>query len=145
MAKTKRRELNASERLAQQNLRRIWDAKKGELGLTQESAAEKMGFSTQGAVGHYLNGHIPLNTDAVIKFSRLLKVKPTEIDKEFAVFEDLIQQPTKTAGKSDRQALHDEIDRLPDRLLDKFWHLLEYVKDTEDRTIQAQSKAARKK
>lgn len=52
----------------------------------------------------------------------------------------------ETSGKSDRQDLHAEIDRLPEHLLDKARHLLEYVKDTEQRPGAAsQAKAVRKK
>lgn len=42
------------------------------LRLTQEKAADALGFSTQATVSQYLNGSIPLNTDATLKFSALL-------------------------------------------------------------------------
>lgn len=35
---------------------------------------------TQGAVGHYLNGRIALNTETIIKFAQILKVEPSDID-----------------------------------------------------------------
>lgn len=129
MAKTKkRREFTAREKSAQQNLFRIWSEKKEELGLTQESAASEMGFKTQGAVNQYLNGKIPLNTDAVLKFAMLLRCAPKDIDKEFGQFEN-----TKPAYnlKADRLDIHQEIDKLPARLLNKARLLLEFVKESE--------------
>jgi transcriptional regulator with XRE-family HTH domain len=88
MAKIKRRELSDRHKAAQQNLFRIWSTKKKLLGLTQESAAGKLGL-TQGAVFQYLNGKIPLNTDAVLAFSALLQVDPSEIDKKIGVLDKI--------------------------------------------------------
>lgn len=69
---------------ATQRLRAIWDAKKRDLKLTQEIAADLMGFETQSTVSHYLNGKAPLNTDAALKFSVLLRVKPEELRPDLA-------------------------------------------------------------
>ena len=76
----KRKPLSDADRAAAANLRRLWDAKKAKLGLTQDKAAAELGFGTQGAVSHYLNAYTPLNTDTVLKFAALLKVSPSEID-----------------------------------------------------------------
>ncbi|MFP1463138.1 helix-turn-helix domain-containing protein [Escherichia coli] len=38
-----------------------------------------LGFESQGTVSQYLNGKIPVNTDAALKFAALLKVKPEDI------------------------------------------------------------------
>lgn len=62
-----------------ERLRKIWDRKKVELRLTQEKAADALGFSTQATVSQYLRGKIPLNTDTILKFAALLQVKPEEI------------------------------------------------------------------
>ena len=78
----KREEIASPE--ATQRLRAIWDAKKRELKLTQELAAELMGFEAQSAVSHYLNGKAPLNTDAALKFAVLLRVKPEELRPDLA-------------------------------------------------------------
>lgn len=75
----KRKPLSEPDKLAAANLRRIWDEKKLELGLTQDKAAEAMGFTTQGAVSHYLNGYLPINTDNLLKFAALLGVQPSAI------------------------------------------------------------------
>lgn len=79
-ATTKRRPLTAEERLAKDNLRRIWEEKKGPLKLTQESAAHRFGWKNQSAAGQYLNGTIPLNTEAALRFAALLQVAPSDID-----------------------------------------------------------------
>lgn len=78
MNKSKRK-LTDSEMKLSEGLRRIWLAKKGELGLNQEKAGAVLGM-TQGAVGHYLNGRIALNTETIIKFAQLLHVEPSDID-----------------------------------------------------------------
>lgn len=74
-----RRKLKPKEMEVTGNLRSIWDQKKKSMKLTQESAAVLLGW-TQGAVGQYLNGKIPLNTDAIIKWAALLKVQVQDID-----------------------------------------------------------------
>lgn len=73
----KREEIAPPE--ATQRLRAAWDSKKKDLKLTQEIAAELMGFETQSTVSHYLNGKAPLNTDAALKFAVLLRVKPEDL------------------------------------------------------------------
>ncbi|EFE9119725.1 helix-turn-helix transcriptional regulator [Escherichia coli :H19] len=75
----KRKSLSEIDLQAAQRLKQIWIEKKTKLGLTQERAAEILGFSTQGAVSHYLNGQTPLNLEAVIKFAGLLQVPPESI------------------------------------------------------------------
>ncbi len=77
------RRITPSQKQAQQNLQAIWQAKKKALGLTQEEAAFRMGWNSQGAVGAYLLGRIALNTNAVLKFAELLEVSPEQIDAEF--------------------------------------------------------------
>ena len=67
---------------ASKNLKAAWNARKKELKLTQELAAELLGFESQGTVSQYLNGKIPVNTDAALKFAALLKVKPEDIRED---------------------------------------------------------------
>lgn len=67
---------------ASKNLKAAWNARKKELKLTQELAAELLGFESQGTVSQYLNGKIPVNTDAALKFAVLLKVKPEDIRED---------------------------------------------------------------
>ncbi|ENH0623147.1 helix-turn-helix transcriptional regulator [Escherichia coli] len=80
----KRKPLSEIDLQAAQRLKEIWTTKKTQLGLTQERAAEILGFSTQGAVSHYLNGQTPLNLEAVIKFAGLLQVPPESIRPDTA-------------------------------------------------------------
>lgn len=98
----RRRELDAAEKQAQGNLRRIWDEKREQLGLTQEGAAHRLGWKNQSAVNQYINGVIPLNTEATLKFAGLLQVHPREIDPR-------VRQllPSSASHESDGQALDD--------------------------------------
>lgn len=79
--KAKRRPLTEPEHAAQRRLNAVWNRKKAALELTQESAARWMGI-TQGAVGHYLNGKIPLNVEAVLAFATLLGESPVALAPE---------------------------------------------------------------
>jgi hypothetical protein len=60
-------------------LKRLWEQRKGDLGLTQISGAKALEIS-QPSFSQYLNCVIPLNTDAIIKFAELLRVNPVDID-----------------------------------------------------------------
>lgn len=61
-------------------LRKIWDEKRAQLSLSQEKAADVLGFKTQGAVSQLLNAKIPLNTENTLKFAALLEVPAEEIN-----------------------------------------------------------------
>jgi predicted transcriptional regulator len=65
-------------------LKAVYEAKKGELGLTQTKVGELLGMK-QGAVAQYINGHIALNYEATIEFARVLDVKPWDIDASLGV------------------------------------------------------------
>lgn len=82
-AMTKRRALTAEELEWAAKLKSEWLAMKQPLGLTQELAATKMDM-TQGAVGQYLNGRIPLNDTAAMKFAKLLGVNVRRIKPPLA-------------------------------------------------------------
>ena len=101
---TKRRPLTAKEKLVQTRLREIWQAKKKSLDLTQEKAAHLFGWASQGAVGAYLLGRTPVNTDALLKFAKLLDVKPTDIDPDFQ-WGDITISMAYGAGKTDTDAM----------------------------------------
>lgn len=94
----KRPELTDEEKREAEALKKIWNKKKKELRergikLTQESAAEELGFDTQGAVSQYLNGKIRLNLDAIIKFSKLLGCKPNDIRPSLDILVDETARP----------------------------------------------------
>ena len=81
---TKRRELTASELDAAKKLQHIWNTKKEALNLTQGKVAQTCGWSNESAFGAYLHARVPLNTEAVLRLAKILKVHPTEIMPEIA-------------------------------------------------------------
>lgn len=131
---TSRRELTKEEKSWQKNLRDIWEKKKDKLGLTQEKLAAKIGWKTQAAVTSYLNGRIPLNTDAKIKFAKALEVHVSEIDPEI---KDLIDK-TPTTAKDYIDTYRESLMKLPSSELLKLsggieTYILEAVKEQEAR------------
>lgn len=54
------------------------------LGITQKEMAHRCGWRTQAAFSQYLLGRIPLNLDALIVISNVLKVHPQEISPRLA-------------------------------------------------------------
>lgn len=85
----KRRKLTAEEQSWADNLKRLWGARRPPLGetkkMSQEKAAELAGWGAQSTVSQYINGVIPLNTDAILTFSKLIPCAAKEINPEFAV------------------------------------------------------------
>jgi phage repressor protein C with HTH and peptisase S24 domain len=76
----KRRELTAEERIEAERLSAAWLAYKGaHKGVTQEWLGAETGLGTQGAVGQYLRGVIPLNLEALMAFARVLEFDPGHI------------------------------------------------------------------
>lgn len=117
-----KRKLTDEDLQAAQRLKSIWNIRGKALGLTQEKAADAMGFNTQGAVSHYLNAHVPLNTDAVIKFASLLQVSPEEIRPDLAPLLNLVRKgPSPTTeftidGRENLTAQQRELLSLFDKL-----------------------------
>lgn len=70
---TKKRELTADEAKENFELKRIFDLRKKELGLTQESLSERIGISQSG-LNHYLRATNPLNASIASLFARELGV-----------------------------------------------------------------------
>lgn len=64
-------------------LKALYESKKKELGITQQSIAEMLDIS-QGAVGHYLNGRNALNLQIAAVFARQLKVSISEFSPSLA-------------------------------------------------------------
>lgn len=79
-----KRNLSLEEKDAARKLLQIWNAKRKKLGLTQARAAAELDFASPSSVYQYLHGLIPMGTDALIKFARLLGVKPEEIRPDLA-------------------------------------------------------------
>lgn len=95
----KRRPLTSQEVTWKDNLKRLYKNKKDELDLTQEKLAHLCGWKTQASVSNYMNGVIPLNTEANLKLSKVLGVDVREIDPDFeysaaleSSFEDIFEK-----------------------------------------------------
>ncbi|OOF53851.1 LexA family transcriptional regulator [Rodentibacter genomosp. 2] len=94
-------------------LKTIYESKKKELGLTQHKIAEALGFSTQGAVSHYMNPNSPqaISKETILKFATLLKVEATEIDPdistEFTTIVSKISENSQSTGDSIKLELLD--------------------------------------
>ncbi|MEI7840990.1 MAG: helix-turn-helix transcriptional regulator, partial [Methylococcaceae bacterium] len=71
--------LTATQIMAAEQLRLIWNSKKKELGLTQEKVAQLCQWNTQAAFNAYLQARIPLNTEAILRLSKVFQIHPTEI------------------------------------------------------------------
>jgi phage repressor protein C with HTH and peptisase S24 domain len=80
-----------------QKLKAIFNAKKRELGLTQEKLADALCMN-QSSVSHYLNGINPLNTSVAAAFAKILGVPVSEFSTRLALEIEKISE----AG----QALH---------------------------------------
>ena len=79
-----RRDLSSLEQEDSARLRAIWDRKKDSLSLSQQDVADAFGISNQTAISQYLNGKIPLNLEAAIKFAKVLEVNIREISPRHA-------------------------------------------------------------
>lgn len=66
-----------------ERLKAIYEAKKKELGITQQSIADMLDIS-QGGVGHYLNGRNALNAAVAAVFAKVLQVDVTEFSPSLA-------------------------------------------------------------
>lgn len=64
---------------------------------SQEIVAALLGFSSQSSVSQYVNGKIPLNVNALVKFSQLFSCAPEAISPELA---KEIQRIAKTSGNT---------------------------------------------
>ena len=81
---TENKKLTMVQMVATKKLQLIWNAKRKELGLTQEKVAMLCQWNTQSAFSAYLLGRVPLNTEAVLRLSKILEVHPTEIMPELS-------------------------------------------------------------
>jgi DNA-binding XRE family transcriptional regulator len=79
-----RRDLTQSELEDTTRLRKIWDEKKDSLSLSQQDVADAFGIANQTAISQYLNGKIPLNLEAAIKFAKILEVSIKQISPRHA-------------------------------------------------------------
>lgn len=66
-----------------QRLKAIYESKRRELHLSQDKVAAECGWQSQSTVSQYLNGLIPLNFEAAVKFATLLRIAVSEFHTEF--------------------------------------------------------------
>lgn len=78
-------------------LKTIWERKKGDLGLLQKDVAKRLGWKTQGAVGHVLSGATPLTIDLLLQMCEILKVPPASIVPELAELQKYDDKIRETA------------------------------------------------
>ncbi|RYY67202.1 MAG: helix-turn-helix domain-containing protein [Chitinophagaceae bacterium] len=96
----KKRQLTATEQAECAALKKIYMAKRKELGLTQEKLAESFGMSQTG-VSMYLNGHNALNVMSAARFSSLLNEPVSTFSPRIA---DLIERLSKITVTTDAVA-----------------------------------------
>ena len=75
------RYLTCSDKAAAVALKSLWVEFKNRTGLTQEDAAEKLGWS-QGNFNQYINGKVPVGGKALNLFCELFNCAPSKIRRE---------------------------------------------------------------
>jgi predicted transcriptional regulator len=115
-----RRPLTTEECLWADNLSKVWH-QRADRKLSQERAAELLGYSAQSTVSQYINKIIPLNDTAVIAFSRLLRIEPGKIKPDLAdlsiMYGDTISAITEMCGKAlaeDQEIVFQRFERIVD-------------------------------
>lgn len=81
MGATKRKPLEPWQLEDAARLKRLWGAKKP---MSQQRFAAEYLDATQGAMWQYLDGRIPLNLDAAIKFASGLQVRVSDFSPRLA-------------------------------------------------------------
>ena len=76
-----RRIILAKDKDRAAKLKALYQSKKKELNLNQTTLADQLDM-TQGAVSQFMNALVPLNTDAILKFAKVLDELPTAIDPD---------------------------------------------------------------
>ena len=101
----KRRALTDEEKAEAGRLKAIYERRKSEArsrgeSLTQEAVGSKCGWeSPQSAVNQYLNGRVPLNLEALLRFSEALQFRPNEVSPRLVSgFESLSNEPVGMAS-----------------------------------------------
>lgn len=97
-------------------LKSLFQAKRGDLKLTQEKLAAELGDGvTQGAVSHFMNGRTALSVNAAVVFAKALQVPVSDISPTLAA-----QIEKMAASLPDTRPSHRETDdeRVPPRSFD---------------------------
>lgn len=66
-----------------QGLKAIYERKRRQFHLSQDKIAAECGWQSQSTVSQYLNGLIPLNLEAAVKFATLLECSVSEFHPGF--------------------------------------------------------------
>jgi len=88
-----RRALTAEEAGDAKRLRSVWEERSKSLQLTQLGVSQRFGFANQSAVSQYLNGRIPLNLEAALRFASILGVPVSALTNRF---DDLLKAERNT-------------------------------------------------
>ncbi len=82
-------------------LKAIYEARKqADPSLTQDVIADRAGWSGQSVVSQYLNGRIPLNLPALLKFSAILGFEPSEVSHRLTADIYMYEGVERLEGKS---------------------------------------------
>lgn len=73
------RPLTRHEQQMARRLRDLWEEKKAQDRLTQDDVNRQVGWSPS-VFSQYLRGRIPLNTDAILRIAKAIRVQPWDID-----------------------------------------------------------------
>jgi len=107
-------------------LNSVWVRKKRLLGLSQERAAEMFGC-TQATISQYVNGRIPLNTNAIFKFSKILQIGPEEINPDIGKI--VPSSPIALAGPITAKDMLPLLSQMPVKEVMKFLGMAEAIID----------------
>lgn len=92
------------------DLKAIFMRVKKATGLTQDVAANAIGFQTQGAVSQYLNGRTALNLPAALRFASLLKCDVADFSPRLA--EELAGHRRSASVKTEGDKNHSRNDNV---------------------------------
>ncbi len=128
----KKRPLTEEEKAECARLKQIYEAKKKDLGLTQDTLGDILDI-TQGAVGHYLNGRSRIGDLLLLRLSVIMQFDPEKVKPGFfARFPELL--PDRRMHPKDRpltgaqlraQHLVDRIAALGDQGMDGLESMLD--------------------
>lgn len=105
MTKTTRRKLTAHEQGCAKRINKLWMEKRRAEKITQPVAADALKMTPSG-FNQYINGKIPLNTDATYQFAQYFGVKPRDIDPHWLGGEE------KPEGVQDVDEIYNAVSRI---------------------------------
>lgn len=120
-----RKKLSVEQAETARRLLSLWRARKNPL-LTQQQAAEKLGV-TAATVSQYLHGVIPLGTDAILRWAKLLGVEVTDIRPD-------MKKSLDKLGPIMAQSDNEPIELSPDEL--EWVQLLRQLSPEEQRVMR---------